>query len=170
MTPTEKEVFAPVETTNYFASAVKFDLPFNDALVANSSSQALPPPNIGEPVAGLRLHEQTDIVTWWSWGPYEKFEAEIQARELLRTTLSKINKDPANTTAMSVPVCEDDIRAFRKWDYFPRYNTAQLKADFYAKFNALQGQRNTFYVSGFNTFENVEWAIRAAQDVVGSCF
>ena len=46
----------------------------------------------------------------------------------------------------------------------------QLEHGFYAGFNALQGHKNTYYVSGLNGFETVEFAIRAGQDVVDSYF
>jgi hypothetical protein len=50
--------------------------------------------------------------------------------------------------------------------YFPHFDRRELERGFYAKFNALQGQNNTYYASGLNGFEIVEFAIRAGRDVV----
>lgn len=170
LTRSETEVFAAVGVNNYFSAAVKLNVPYGVSFIAASSSPSVPPPNVGEPVALLPLNPASQIATSWSWGPYRQFESKEEARELLKTTLSKINKDPRNVTAMSVPVSEIDIRAFRKWDYFPHFDSPELKNDWYGKFNALQGKEETFWASGLNGMELVEWAIRAGQDVVNSYF
>ncbi|OCL06637.1 FAD/NAD(P)-binding domain-containing protein [Glonium stellatum] len=170
LTESEEKVFAAVGVNNYFSSAVEFNLPYNVAYIAASNSPTEPPPNVGEPVAVLRFFPNSSIVTSWSWGPYRKFFSKEKARELLKTTLSKINKDPRNATAMSVPLSEGDIKAFRKWDYFPHVDSLALKGHWYAKFDALQGEKKTFWASGLNAMELVEWAIRAGQDVANSYF
>lgn len=171
LTASENEVFSTVGVHNYFSSAVKFDLPFGVSYVANNTSPSTPPPSDGEPVAVLRLFQGSDIVTAWSWGPYRQFESTASAENLLKTSLSKINKDPRNATAMTEPVTQGDVRAFRKWDYFPHFDSPQLKDDFYEKYNALQGTQNTFYTSaGLSGMEIVEWGIRGAQDLVASHF
>jgi hypothetical protein len=170
ITPAESAVFKLVGVNNYFAAAVKLLLPYNVSYIGSSKSPAVPPPNEGEPVALLDLQPTSRIATSWSWGPYRQFQSEADARRLLQTTLSKINKDPRKVNAMSVQVTNSDIRAFRKWDYFPRFDGPDLKNDAYAKYNALQGQKNTFYASGLNGMETVEWAIKGAQEVVSSHF
>lgn len=73
-------------------------------------------------------------------------------------------------TAASIAVTNAGIRAFKKWDYFPHYVTAQLKGKWCDKLNALQGQKNTCWASGLNGFESVEWAVRAGLDVADSYF
>ncbi|OCK73380.1 FAD/NAD(P)-binding domain-containing protein [Lepidopterella palustris CBS 459.81] len=170
LTNSEKEVFAAVGVHNYFSAVVEFNLPYGVSYIGSSSSPAVPPPNDGEPVAVLQLFPTSQIATSWSWGPYRQFESKWEARDLLKTTLSKINKDPTNATAMSVPVSEKDIRTFRKWDYFPHFDSPELKNGWYGKFNALQGKDKTFWTSGLNGMETVEWAIRAGQDIVHSYF
>lgn len=172
LTEDEHTVFGPVGVHNYYSSAVEFEgLPFGVSYIgASNISAAQPPPNDGQPVAALRLHENSNIVTWWSWGPYRVYQDISTAYDLLKTTLSRINKDPRNATAASAPVTDEDIYAFRKWDYFPHYDSQQLAQGYFAKFNALQGQKKTYYASGFNGFENVEWALRAGRDVADSYF
>lgn len=41
-----------------------------------------------------------------------------------------------------------------------------LAAGFYQRLDKLQGQRNTFFASGLNGYETVEFALRAGRDVV----
>lgn len=171
LTPQETAVFEPVTVTNYYSSAVNFSgLPLDVSYIGASNITAgQPPPDVGEPVAGLRLHSDSTIVTWWSWGPRGVFQNMADAYDLLISTLSQINKDP-RTNETSIPVTAQDVRAFRQWDYFPRYDTEQLAQGYFAKFNALQGTKRTFYASGFNDFESVEWALRAGKDIANSYF
>lgn len=170
LTEEENEVFSEVGVHNYYSSAVEFELPFGVSYIANMSNPAIPPPNDGEPVAVLRLSPNSNVSTSWSWGPYKEFQAESSAREILDTTLSKINKDPRNATAQAEPLCSDDIRAFRKWDYFPHFDSEPLRNGAYDKLNKLQGCNKSYWASGLSGMEIVEWAIRAGQDVVDSYF
>lgn len=170
LTEDEQDLFSGVLTHNYFSSAVKFNLPYNASYIAQSANSTVPPPNVGEPVAVLRLSRDSDVVTSWSWGPDREFMSEKYARNLLQTTLSKINRDPGNLTAQAEPLCSDDIKAFRKWDYFPHFDTEPLRNGSYAKLNKIQGQKKSFWASGLSGMEIVEWAIRGGQDVVDSYF
>ncbi|KAF1956436.1 FAD/NAD(P)-binding domain-containing protein [Byssothecium circinans] len=170
ITEDEHEVFQNVGVENYFSSAVELELPFGVSYIAKSSAPGVPPLSNGEPVAVLRLSAQSNVSTSWSWGPYREFQAESTARNLLNTTLSTINKDPRNATASAQPLCPAEIKAFKKWDYFPHFDTQPLRDGAYAKFNRLQGCNKSFWASGLNGMEIVEWAIRAGQDVVDSYY
>ncbi|UPX11015.1 uncharacterized protein EKO05_0001642 [Ascochyta rabiei] len=169
ITEEEYNVFANVSTIQYYSSAVEFELPFGVSYIANTTSPALPPPNDGEPVAVLRLNEQSNVSVAWSWGPYE-FQTESAARRLLIESLSEINKDPRNATEPSEPLTDSDVKAFRKWDYFPHFDSQPLRDGAYEKFNCLQGKNKSYWASGLNGMEIVEWAIRGGQDVVESYF
>jgi hypothetical protein len=85
---------------------------------------------------------------------------------LLKQTISKINKDPRDVDAKPTSITDDDIKDFQEWDYFPHYDRPQLDQGYYVKFDQLQGNRNTYYVSGLNGFETVEYSIRAGIDIV----
>lgn len=169
-TPAESALFPQVGVENYYSAAVKLQVPYGVSYIASGPSPGIPPPAIGAPVALLVLSNISDIVTPWSWGPYREYQSIDTARTLLKSTFSKINRDPRNVSTMSVTVLDSDIKAFNKWDYFPHFDTSALAAGAYEKFNALQGCQKTYWVSGLNGMETVEWAIRAAQDVVSSYF
>lgn len=169
ITKEEYDVFANVSTIQYYSSAVEFELPFGVSYIANTTSPALPPPNDGEPVAVLRLNEQSNVSVAWSWGPYE-FQTEDAARRLLIESLSEINKDPRNVNETATPLTDSDVKAFRKWDYFPHFDSQPLRDGAYKKFNRLQGHKKSYWASGLNGMEIVEWAIRGGQDVVESYF
>ena len=128
------------------------------------------PKTAGEPVAYLRIFNDSDIATTWSWGKYKSQQTLEEARSLLKVVLSKFNRNPDDPKAKIQPITDADVRDFREWDYFPHFDRKQLEHGYYAKFNALQGHKNTYYASGLNGFETVEFAIRAGQDVVDSYF
>lgn len=168
LTQEETAVFKDVLVHNYFSSAVELALPFGVSYIAQADNITVPPPNNGQPIAILRLDERSNISTSWSWGADRECVPEGATRQLLQTTLAKINRDPRNVTAQSQEFVSEDIRAFRKWDYFPHFDTEPIRKDAYAKLNKLQGSNNTYWASGLQGMETVEWAIRAGQDVVDS--
>ena len=151
------------------------DIPFGMRFVAMDTSPVTPFAAAGEPVAFLRLSPFDSIATSYSWDAKNSTKSESDVRTILQTTLSKLNKDPRNVSATDVgitqdDITQDDIKAFRKWDYFPRFNSSTLKAGWYAKFNAVQGSQKTYWASGLNGLETVEWAVRAGLDVADSYF
>lgn len=169
LTEQEYDTFHNVTTNQYYSSTVELELPFGVSYIANSTSPAVPPPNDGQPVAVLHLSEQSNVSVAWSWGPYE-FQTEEVAQDLLIESLSKINKDPRNATQEAVPLTKDNVKAFRKWDYFPHFGPDALRSGAYAKLNELQGCKKSYWASGLSGMEIVEWAIRGGQDVVDTYF
>jgi hypothetical protein len=170
LTSAETEALKPIGTHNYFSSATKLSIPYGLSFSVKPANPALPPEAAGEPIRFLPLSPYDQIATSWSWGPYREYMSEGQARQILMDTLSTVNRDPNNATASSVEVTAQDVRAFKKWDYFPHYDSAQLKAGWYDKFNRLQGQNGTYFASGLNGFEMVERAVTAGIDVADSYF
>ena len=188
----EKKIFSTVGIIKYWSGAVRVATPYGDIFAGFlhetflgiiekfinhlgghiSFADYIPwlPKAAGEPVAYLRIFNESDIATTWSWGKYKSDQTLDEAKSLLKGVISKFNKDPEDPNAKLEPITDADVRDFREWDYFPHFDRKQLDHGFYAKFNALQGHKNTYYASGLNGFETVEFAIRAGQDVVNSYF
>lgn len=83
--------------------------------------------------------------------------------DLLVDTISEVQ----NGLGITSPVVErNDVKAIRKWDYFPHFDSADLEVSVYAGYHALQGQRSTYFCSALNGTELVEFAIRPGQDLV----
>jgi hypothetical protein len=144
-------------------------MPFSVSYIANSTNAAVPPPNLGEPVAVLRLSQQSNVSVAWSWGPYE-YQTEKAGRDLLIKSMSALNKDPRNATKPAAPFGENNIKAFKKWDYFPHFGTDALRSGAYASLNKLQGCKKSYWASGLSGMEIVEWAIRGGHEVVDTYF
>ena len=185
---TETAIFSPVGIIKYWSSTTHVNTPYGDMFLGFLNKNLLAifsnvvkglggtdtfreyipwlPKAAGEPVAYLRIFPESDIATTWSWGEYRSNQTLGEAKSLLKEVLSKINKDPQDPNAKPKPITDADVVDFREWDYFPHFDGQELDQDFYARFNELQGHKSTYYVSGLNGFETVEFAIRAGQDVV----
>lgn len=142
-------------------------VPYNISLSVASDSPLAPPVAAGEPVYWLRLFPGSSIATTWSWSALPDAAG---AYALLKTTLSLLNRDPSDPLSISQTITDDDVRAFTAPDYFPHYSPATLAGGVYERYNALQGQMNTYYVSALDGFEIVEFALRAGVDLVESYF
>jgi len=51
------------------------------------------PKATGEPVAYLRLFNESNVATTWSWGKYKSGKTLAEAKSLLKEVLSKFNKE-----------------------------------------------------------------------------
>ena len=184
----ETTIFSPIGTIKYWSGAVHVQTPYGETFLGylsknllavvsnvvkgfgktNAFQEYLPwlPRATGEPMSYLRLFPGSDIASTWSWGKYRSNQTLGEAKSLLKEVLSKLNKDPQDPNAKPKPITDADVVDFREWDYFPHFDGHELDHDFYAKFNALQGHKNTYYASALNGFETAEFAIRAGQDVV----
>ncbi|KAG4428390.1 hypothetical protein IFR05_016129 [Cadophora sp. M221] len=166
LTPDEVTVFSPLLLTSYFSAAVRLQTPRNLSFSA-ASPPTIPVAATGAPVSLLHLFNSSDIATTWSWG---NNTSTAVARQLLKDTLSKINKDPTNPAAVPVPVTDKDILGFQSNEYFPHFGPQELAGGWYDKFNKLQGVKKTYFASGLNGFETVEFAIRAGSEIVETFF
>jgi hypothetical protein len=166
ISPAEKEVFGPVGLISYFSGAARIKTPYG-IFEAASSSPVLPPTANGSPVAFLHLWPGSEIATTYSWGAYRGNTTCDEARDLLKSTLEIVNQN-VNPGARSIN--GGDVLAFEAHDYFPHFDGEQLAAGYYGKFNALQGKQRTYFASGLNMFETVEFAVRAGYDVADSYF
>ncbi|KAM0203935.1 hypothetical protein ACHAQI_010271 [Fusarium lateritium] len=167
----ERSLFSQVDVNGYFSSAVRMDK-LGDNLTV---SQVLPNPlepfkPEGQPVYLTPLHPESDIVSVYSADDPAHHSATRVKGHLIRD-LSKINKDLDNVHAQGTKVVAADIRAFSgQIDYFPHVGPKALANGWYKRFNDLQGKDHTYFTSGLNSFELVEYTIRAARELVVSHF
>lgn len=102
------------------------------------------------------------MYTTYSWvrGHFddEADEDELsRVNEKLKGTISKINK-------------KSYIISQRNWQYFPHVQIEDLKAGFYKKFEQLQGHHGLYYATTLSTFEIMNEAIRAGEDLAEKYF
>lgn len=109
-----------------------------------------------------------NLVSFYSWG--KEGIKQDTVRNLAVSTISKLNRPLDKPVNESIPLTGRDIKIFKSWDLFPHVSEHALKLGFYKKFKDIQGYRNTYYASGLNYVELVEYAIEAAVDLVDSYF
>jgi hypothetical protein len=172
LTSAEKDLFSNVLTNSYFASAVKMDhLSRNVSLRHVLPNPITPYETEGQPVYLARIHSDTDILTVWSMDERGQSDSVQAARGFLPEVLSKLNRNLSDSAQQGQEVTNRDVLAFSgDVDYFPHIGTEALLDGWYEKYNKLQGQKHTYYVSGVDQFEFVEYAIRAAEALVNDHF
>ncbi|KAF9766569.1 hypothetical protein IL306_001010 [Fusarium sp. DS 682] len=167
----EKTLFAQVGVNGYFSSAVRMNKLGDNLTVSQELPNPLDPfkPE-GQPVYLTPLHPESNIVNVYS-ADDPAHPSVTRVKKHLIHDLSKINKDLGNAYAVSTKLGTADIRAFSgQIDYFPHLGPEALADGWYEKFNHLQGKDNTYFISGLNSFELVEYTIRAARDLVATHF
>lgn len=172
LSPEESRVFSRVGVINYYSSAVRLAASphgiFQEA-ASIADDPALPPPADDEPVAFLHLHPNSSVANVWSWGAYRSpASTEATAYAKLKAALSRLNRDPRVPGATAVPVTDKDVLGFAKHEYFPHFDSVELETGLYGRFDSLQGTKRTYFASGLNALETVEFAVRAGEDVVAS--
>ncbi|KAJ9419460.1 hypothetical protein FOXG_07156 [Fusarium oxysporum f. sp. lycopersici 4287] len=167
----ERTLFAQVGVNSYFASAVRMSNLGDNLTVSQELPDPLDPFKAeGQPVYLTRLHPESSIVNVYSADDPAHPSVTRVKRHLIRD-LSKINKDLENVYADSTKLVAADIRAFSgQIDYFPHLGPEALADGWYERFNDLQGKDHTYFTSGLNSFETVEYTIRAARDLVATHF
>jgi hypothetical protein len=172
LSETEKILFSKVAVNSYFASAVQMDeLSRNVSLRHQLPNPITPYATEGQPTYITRIHADTDVLTVWSNDiPGQPDSVEV-AQGLLPEVLSRLNRDLKDPEAEGAEVENRDILAFSgDVDYFPHIETEALLDGWYDQYNEIQGQQHTYYVSGVDQFEFVEYAIRAAEALVETHF
>lgn len=167
----ESEVFSSIQVTDYFSGAVRLsEVPQRQLYNVVSTSPDVPPDAEAQPVAFLALHNTSNVATTWSWGALGANNTYQRAYTLLKEVLSKVNKDPQDADASGVEVTDADVKALVKTEYFPRFGQEALAGGWYEKFNQLQGRQQTYWASGLNGLETVEFAVRAGLDIAATYF
>lgn len=137
LSPAERHVFGPVGVNDYYSGATRVQTLFSLVLRVVSLSPITPLDATGEPVAFPRISPASDVATAWSRGPYRGQQTLEQAKELLKATLSKLNRDPLVADATATLVTNAVVLVFRKWGYSPHFDTERLACEWYEKFNKL---------------------------------
>lgn len=155
---------------NYFSSAVQMDnLPEDISFWPKKPDPLTPVDSQGQPVYFQILQPGSGVANVWSWDRDGVDPDPEKVRGRLVETLGKFNKDPSEEGAESSPVTEEDIIGWSGVvDYFPHLDSVALEAGWYDRFNEMQGRSRTYYASGLNGFEIVEFPLRAGKDIAES--
>ncbi|KAI0789450.1 hypothetical protein C8Q75DRAFT_733691 [Abortiporus biennis] len=159
LTSNEIALFSKLTVIPYWSSAVAVGTTFYNSYIQ------VPFKPLGEPVAFVRLFNESDVATAWQWGNISSVD---EAKQFLTETITLVQTG----AGISPPdVTLDDVKAITTMDYFAHFTGDDLTTgNAYGKLAELQGVSGTYWVSGMNGFETVEFAVRAGRDLVKSYF
>ncbi|KAF9254773.1 FAD/NAD(P)-binding domain-containing protein [Marasmius fiardii PR-910] len=171
LSDSELAVFSKVGMTVYLSSAVSMP-----NVPVNTTYSQLPTQDIGQPILATKSFADSPILTTYSWGGWKAYgRNEVSLGEARKVMLDTFNAiDFSAAAGVSGPIRagakEEDVREFRQWDYFPRFQPEDLADGIYERYNAVQGYKKTYWASGLNGFELVEHAVRAGKEIVATFF
>jgi hypothetical protein len=174
LSPAEEAVFSAVRTTNYFSAAVRLDTPPLSFFQIATETPYSSPEVAGQPVSVEGQYNNSDISLLYALASHSQSVEEVA--EVVLQTLSRINGDPADNDdeeegGGTAPVTDRDIKAFRHHPYyFPNFEADALRGGLYDSFNGLQGANRTYFTSGLNRVEHVEYVVLSAREVVQRYF
>ncbi len=116
----------------------------------------LGPSTIGEPMLVYRPFRDRDEVIFYSLGRSPHDAAHVEAR--VRALVARLG----GTTS--------EVLRVDHWRYFPHVLTADLKEGFYARLEALQGTRRTYYAGEILAFPLVEAVTAYSRELVSRFF
>jgi protoporphyrinogen oxidase len=151
-TPEEEELFAAVLHRDYWVTAARPTGVPNNLVdeIQLSPAPTLPPK--GHPWGLSKMHDDSDVVLYYSLVDGLFDEREVDER---------IRVDTQEMGAVPGPVLLRE-----KWTrYFPHVSPEQFAAQWYERAEALQGRRHTWYSGGLFAFELVEPILGYAEDL-----
>jgi hypothetical protein len=165
----EHTVFSAVRTTNYFSAAVRLDTPHLSFFQIATETPYSSPEIAGQPVSVEGQYNNSDISLLYALASH--LQSVEGVADVTLQTLSRINGDPTDDDAITTPVTPTDIKAFRHHPYyFPHFEADSLRGGLYDLFNDLQGANRTYFTSGLNRVEHVEYVVVAAREGVQRYF
>jgi protoporphyrinogen oxidase len=115
-------------------------------------------PRVGEPWEILRPWADLDATVFYLGDPAGESDEQIEStiREIVPTVYSG--------------AAAGEFLVHQHWRYFPHFSSADLEADIYGRFEAIQGARRTIYVGSLLAFETVETTVAYSRAAVGAHF
>ncbi|XP_070044660.1 uncharacterized protein [Nicotiana tomentosiformis] len=155
----EKELFSKVQTIDYYTTVLKIKglehMPVGFYYFEEFMDD---PETIGNPVAMQRFYSNTNIFLFWSYGN----AANVEVSTVLQLAIDAVKRIGGEVEMIVLQ---------RRFKYFPHVNSQDMKEGFYDKIeNQLQGQQNTYYVSGLMAFELTERNSSYSMDLISKHF
>jgi protoporphyrinogen oxidase len=155
LTEQERELFGRITINPYVVTSYAMaDLQLPARIVG-----MWPIPKIGQPWAMTRQYADNEFV---------QFYTRLDERDADSKT-NVISAIRQYVTAMGAVLPENYI-TYNEWNYFPHVSVDDMRGGFYDRFEALQGQTNTFYCGAVAAFELVETVVQYSRQMAESYF
>ncbi len=155
MTEQEKALFSQVVYDPFIVTT--YNMPHLEAFTA--ATFLIPEPEKGQPFVVTRQFEDNDFVSIYTRGEVGQLPDKDK---ILANNAAFIKK------ATGFDLC--NYYTYNEFPYFPHVTHETMANGFYDQLEAIQGQKNTFYVGGLMNFELVETIVNYTKHLVETNF
>jgi len=165
----ERDLFQKIVLNPY--ALTTYAIP--DLTMPTSVTNVVPLDAMGNPWFIAQQFQDNDLIAFYSripsedWEQLQKTEKSIDEIEHFKHRILEGIATTVKNLGGEVP---DQYFTYDIWPYFPHVTSEALAGGFYDKLEAMQGQRNTFYVGGLMNFELVETIVEYTQALVRDRF
>ena len=152
ITDKEKKLFAKIQHQRMVSTLVEGTAPLQTVFLADNAV----PERMGHVLGTECYAPETNCSVLFQIVPKGMTQKKI--RRLLEEDLAEMHCDVKHVVIQ------------REWEYFYHVSSQDLADGFYDKLNALQGKRETYFVSGILNFETVGHSQELARHVVDRYF
>jgi hypothetical protein len=152
-TEEEQALFSRIKTYDYYVYCLEVsDMPI---------SKGFKPANFRKDRAGRmmiwsRRSSRQNLYAFYTLGGSSMTDPEI--RENLREEIEDLGGSLL------------EVRAYKKWKYFPHVDPETIKTGFYERLENLQGKRRTFFAGEVMNFSTIEHSVRYSRHLVERFF
>lgn len=151
----ERELFGRITVNPYVVTSYAIaDLRLRERIVG-----MWPIPKIGRPWAMTRQYADNEFVQFYTRLDEHHAASKTAVIDAIRQCVA----------ALGARLPENYI-TYNEWSYFPHVSADDMRGGFYDRFEALQGQANTFYCGAVAAFELVETVVQYSRQMVESYF
>jgi hypothetical protein len=118
-----------------------------------------PIPRIGQPWAITRQYADNEFVQFYTRLDEHDPTSKATVIDAIRQCVEALDG-----------VLPESYITYDEWSYFPHVSADDIRGGFYDRFEALQGQSNTFYCGALAAFELVETVVQYSRQMVESYF
>jgi acyl-CoA synthetase (AMP-forming)/AMP-acid ligase II/surfactin synthase thioesterase subunit/protoporphyrinogen oxidase/acyl carrier protein len=151
----ERELFGRIRHLDYYTTVCTVSgLPRQGFYLLQQ--HCTDPSKVGHCVAFHHRYPDSDVTLFYSYG-----NEHLGPEEVLRLLKQDIERLGGQL---------ETVHLQRRWAYFPHFSGPDIAEGAYARLEALQGQRQTFYLNSVFNFELVECNVAYAVDLVERFF
>ena len=155
MNEQERNLFSQVIYDPFIVTT--YNMPHLEVFTA--ATFLIPEPEEGQPFVVTRQFADNDLVSIYT---RSEFGQPVDKDKVLSSNAAFVKK------ATGLDLC--DYHTYNEFPYFPHVTPETMANGFYDQLEALQGQKNTFYVGGLMNFELVETIVNYTKHLIETNF
>ncbi|MEO1210208.1 MAG: FAD-dependent oxidoreductase [Cyanobacteria bacterium J06638_20] len=165
---TERSLFEQIVLNPY--ALTTYAIP--DLTMPTRVTNVVPLDDMGNPWFIAQQFKENDLIAFYSripsedWHELQKVENTPEGIEEVEAFKKRVLAGIATAVENLGGQLPEDYFTYDIWPYFPHVTSEAMASGFYDHLEAIQGQRNTFYVGGLMNFELVETIVEYTKALV----